>query len=264
MTYTGLKATFDAVAAGYDAVRPTYPQELIHSILDFSQLPQQGRILEVGCGTGQATLPFAARGYAMLCLEPGHNLAATLAHHVAPFPRIAIEEVTFEDWPVETEAFDLVMAAQSFHWIPAEIGCAKAAQALKPTGSLALFWNLSPDSEGPEHEAWSRIQQVYWECAPEIAHEPGADPLTAQVRTLEAQLRAQHKYFRDVVVQQFPWSLRYDTAQYLQLLNTYSNHLTLPDERRKCLRGGIAEVIEQHGGSVSKNYVSLLLAAHKV
>lgn len=56
----------------------------------------------------------------------------------------------------------------------------------------------------------------------------------------------------------------YDPAQYLQLLNTYSNHLTLPDERRKCLRGGIAEVIEQHGGSVSKTYVSLLLAAHKV
>ncbi len=70
------RTTFNNVADLYDEVRPGYPEALIEDALTLSGIPPDGRILEIGCGTGKATLPFARRGYAMLCLELGDKLAA--------------------------------------------------------------------------------------------------------------------------------------------------------------------------------------------
>jgi SAM-dependent methyltransferase len=77
-----LRAIFDEAALLYDEVRPGYPEELFDDIVALSGIPSGGRILEIGCGTGQATVPFARRGYRILCVELGKNLAA-----VAPQPR---------------------------------------------------------------------------------------------------------------------------------------------------------------------------------
>ncbi len=63
------KTVFDQAARDYDEVRPGYPQELIEDIISISAIPEDGRILEIGCGTGQATIPFAKRGYSMTCLD---------------------------------------------------------------------------------------------------------------------------------------------------------------------------------------------------
>ncbi len=57
-----LRATFDRAALLYDEARPGYPEALFDDVVSLSRLPPGGRILEIGCGTGQATLPFACRG----------------------------------------------------------------------------------------------------------------------------------------------------------------------------------------------------------
>jgi SAM-dependent methyltransferase len=57
-----LRATFDRVAPLYDEARPTYPEELFDDVVSLSGIPPGGRILEIGCGTGQATVLFARRG----------------------------------------------------------------------------------------------------------------------------------------------------------------------------------------------------------
>jgi 16S rRNA A1518/A1519 N6-dimethyltransferase RsmA/KsgA/DIM1 with predicted DNA glycosylase/AP lyase activity len=60
-------------------VRPRYPEEIVEHIIAFATLPAHGRIFEVGCGTGQMTLPFARRGYAVVALDQGERLAALAA-----------------------------------------------------------------------------------------------------------------------------------------------------------------------------------------
>jgi ubiquinone/menaquinone biosynthesis C-methylase UbiE len=57
-----LRSTFDRTALLYDKVRPGYPEELFEDVVSLSGVPAGGRVLEVGCGTGQATLPLARRG----------------------------------------------------------------------------------------------------------------------------------------------------------------------------------------------------------
>ena len=76
MPNTKLKTTFNTAAALYDEIRPGYPEELIRDVVDLSGINDHGRILEIGCGTGKATRPFAERGYELVCLDIGADLIA--------------------------------------------------------------------------------------------------------------------------------------------------------------------------------------------
>ena len=69
-----LKTTFNTVASLYDEVRPGYPDELVRDVLDLSGMDRSGKILEVGCGTGQASRLFATLGCEMICLDIGQDL----------------------------------------------------------------------------------------------------------------------------------------------------------------------------------------------
>ena len=151
-----LHATFDTVASLYDEVRPGYPDVIIDAVIERSGLLVDGHILEIGCGTGQITRPFARRGYAILALELGPALAALAAEHLRPYPLARVVPVAFETWPIEREAFDLVLSAQAFHWIDPVLGLARAAEALKPQGAIALVWHIDRSEHTDFYQAPGR------------------------------------------------------------------------------------------------------------
>ncbi len=145
MTSDGkLREIFDQVALDYDEVRPGYPADLVEDIIRLSDLPPNARILEVGCGTGIATLPFAVRGYSILCLDIGAQLLAVAGRNLEKFENVDTELVSFEEWKPETRRFDLFMSASAFHWVDPEVGYPKAAGVLKPSGSMAIFTHYHP------------------------------------------------------------------------------------------------------------------------
>ena len=49
---------FDEVPELYDRVRPTYPPELFADLVAITGIHEGSSVLEVGCGTGQATQLF--------------------------------------------------------------------------------------------------------------------------------------------------------------------------------------------------------------
>ena len=155
--------SFDTVADLYDEYRPDYPRELVDSTIELSGLPEGGRILEVGSGTGKATILFAQRGYSVHCIEPGGNLAEVATRNLQAYSGVSFDIARFEEWEERSAGFDLVISAQAFHWVPKEVGYAKAARALKPGGALALFWNMFPGFEG---QLASDLERVYQEIAP--------------------------------------------------------------------------------------------------
>ncbi len=62
----------------------------------------------------------------------------------------------------------------------------------------------------------------------------------------------------------YPWKQTYTTYEYLRLINTYSGHLRLAEDRRRALYQAIAELIEKRfGGKVEKPYLSVLYMAKK-
>src|SRR5512142_1056964 len=106
--------SFDTVAGLYDRYRPSYPEPLIEEILSTTAIPKHGCILEIGSGTGKATVQFAQRGYSILCIEPGEHLTRVARRKLKAFPKVRFQVTTFEDWEaeghlVDDHLFDLVI-----------------------------------------------------------------------------------------------------------------------------------------------------------
>jgi SAM-dependent methyltransferase len=249
--------SFDTVAELYDEYRPDYPQELVDRTIALSRLPEGGRILEVGSGTGKATLMFARRGYAAHCIEPGGNLMAVASRNLPEHSQVSFEITRFEDWQERPPAFDLVMSAQAFHWIPGEIGYPKAARSLKPGGSLALFWNVHAGLQG---QIVADLDGIYQKITPALANRKNVIEETIQELSDEI---AQSGCFGPVTVRRFPWSPTYQTWEYIGLLNTYSDHIRLPAQTRQRLFEDNTATINAYGGSIEREYVAVLCIAQK-
>jgi SAM-dependent methyltransferase len=254
-----LHATFDAVASLYDEVRPGYPDAIVEAIIERSGLPSAGRILEVGCGTGQITRPFARRGYAILALELGPALAALAADHLRPYPLARVVPVAFENWPIEREAFDLMLSAQAFHWIDPALGLARAAAVLKPQGALALVWHLDRSEHTDFYQA---TQPLYERYLPADAPHEHADPLEQRAMRYHAAL-SQSEAFAKLTTFRHSWQRQYTGPQFLKLLQTFSNHQTLPEPAKTQFFQGMAAELARFGNVVTRHYETLLLVAHK-
>jgi SAM-dependent methyltransferase len=258
-----LRTTFDQDALLYDQARPGYPEALFDDLVTLSALPADGRLLEIGCGTGQATLPLARRGYHLLCIELGANLAALARRNLAAYPRVSIQTGAFEAWQGEEEAFDLVLSATAFHWIDPAISYQKTAQALKPSGAIALFWHRHVQSKASQG-FFEEVEQIYRREVPE--QEEKYDPLLWPHEVSEpvkAEME-QTGLFRDVAVRQYHWDVTYDTASYLRLLDTYSNHRILESHRHDRLFHDIADLINtRYHGHITKGCLAILYVAHR-
>jgi SAM-dependent methyltransferase len=248
------RITFEQVAELYDQVRPSYPQELVEDTLTLSEIPARGRILEIGCGPGNATIPFAERGYRILGIELGERLTALAVKNCRAYPEVEIQNIAFEDWVLEEKAFDLALSADAFHWIPPEIGYPKVAKALKDSGSAVFFWNVPVD---PQTD-WSRaIEEVYRHRAPQVENPDRSFTLEWVSGVIKDNLKASG-CFGQVTVKHYSWSETYTSEQYLKLLRTFSGHRDLDEDTRDKLLAGIREVIERAGGSVIKPLLVVL------
>lgn len=258
-----LRATFDAAAGLYDEARPGYPERLFDDVVQLSRVPPGGRLLEVGCGTGQATESFARRGYEVLCVELGEKLAVVARRKLARYPRVEIRTANFETAPLPGGAFDLVFSATAFHWLDPAVAYPKAARVLRPGGAIALFWNEHVRT-GADGGFFREAQAVYEREAPEIwdgIHEDPPRPEDLPDRTAEISASG---LFGPVFRRSYRWDQAYDTAGYLRVLGTYSGHLSLPDETRRRLYDGLTQLIEdQYGGRIVKGYQTNLYVARK-
>ncbi len=100
--------------------------------------PSGKDVLEIGCGTGQATLPLAERGCNVAGVEMGENLARMARSKVERYPNVRIVTARFEDWDPRGASFDMVFAATAWHWLDPRLRYWKAAQVLRPAGVLAF------------------------------------------------------------------------------------------------------------------------------
>ena len=125
--------SFGADAERYDRARPSYPGAMVDRIV--AACPGRD-VLDVGCGTGIAARQFLAAGCRVLGVDPDARMA-----ELARRSGVEAEVATFEAWDSAGREFDVVIAAQAWHWVDPVAGAAKAAQALRPAGRLAVFWN---------------------------------------------------------------------------------------------------------------------------
>ncbi|QBD82183.1 class I SAM-dependent methyltransferase [Ktedonosporobacter rubrisoli] len=260
---TDLRTTFDYDALLYDEARPGYPEELFEDILTFTELAPSGYILEIGCGTGKATLPLARRGYPMLCVELGANLAAVAQRKLLAYPQVKFSIGPFEEWPVEKQTFDLVISATAFHWLDPTIAYQKVATALKPSGAIALFWHKHVQSQRSQG-FFEAVQKIYRQEVPGrtkdniplLWAEEIDEPHRAEIE--------QSGLFGEITARRYRMDITYDAASYIRLLSTYSGHIAMSAQARQRLFQGITELINNSfHGHINKTYLILLYLAKR-
>ena len=82
----GLEWTFNTVTAENDKWSPTYIPDLYEDIFAYKQINQASNVLEIGIGTGQATVPILETGCTLTAVELGDKLAFELAER--PFAEV--------------------------------------------------------------------------------------------------------------------------------------------------------------------------------
>jgi SAM-dependent methyltransferase len=249
-----LRTTFDTVAELYDRARPAYPDELIDDLVVLTGLGPRSRILEIGCGTGKATLPLAGRGFRITCVELGASLTAVAQRKLALFPGVHIVNADFETWRPD-RAYDAAIAFTAFHWLPHDVRYVKAAEVLDDGGALAvtMVHHVLPADADP---FFVEVQADYEAVSP--GGEPPGRP--EAVEGFGAEMEASG-LFRHVAERRYLWDVEYGADEYLDVISTYSPNIAMDSARRARL----FDLIRTRMGDrrVRKTYLATLDVARR-
>ena len=257
MTQTKRGESFNEIAQIYDLARPGYPRKLIDDIINRAHLSDEAKILDIGTGTGKGTVPFADKGYAVHCIEPGENLIEVAKKNLSIYPQVTFEVTTFEDWNLQENSFDLAISAQAFHWVNREIGYPKVAQALKDKGHIAFFWNFFTPAD---EIVFDVLKEAYKKYVPSTSDNPSISSLIEKRKDWILNSNC----FHNLVTKEYPWSIDFSAEEYLNLVKTQTIYQTFNTKQKQELSRDFIEIINNYGGTVTRQYLSVLFFAQKM
>lgn len=150
MVDPGRARSFDAWAGEYDRYRPGYPAELFETIQSRLGLPPRPLVVDLGAGTGRASLAMAELGWRVTAVEPGKPMLDQLRARAANEGLVvSTVQATAETTGLAPASADLATAAQSFHWFDHDAALVEMARIVKPGGGIALFWNVRDGERSP-------------------------------------------------------------------------------------------------------------------
>jgi ubiquinone/menaquinone biosynthesis C-methylase UbiE len=131
--------SFGGVVEAYDRARPTYPREAAEWLIG----QEAATVLELGAGTGKLTAQLMDLGHDVVATDPDRAMLDRLSRNL---PEARTIVASAEELPMGDRAYDVVVAAQAFHWFDLDRALPEIARVLKPGGHLALVWNTRDES----------------------------------------------------------------------------------------------------------------------
>ncbi|HEY3867277.1 MAG TPA: methyltransferase domain-containing protein [Actinocrinis sp.] len=241
--------SFGVDAERYDRSRPRYPEALVRRIAAGSPGTD---VLDVGCGTGIAARQFeAAADSSVLGVEADPRMAG-----FARSRGLQVEVARFEDWDPAGRRFDTVIAAQTWHWIDPVAGAAKAAQALRPGGRLALFWNVY----NIPAELARAFGEVFDRVVPDSpfrgrTQQPATFPSALYTRAVDG-IRQTGAFAEPEEAWRYDWQWTYSRDEYLDQVPTTGGVTRLPPDRMALLLEGYGAAIDAAGGSFTLDFTT--------
>ncbi|MER5784459.1 class I SAM-dependent methyltransferase [Streptomyces mobaraensis] len=258
------RAVFGEAAEEYDAARPGYPAQLCADVLEFARHGAEGRVeaLEVGAGTGKATLAFAALGVSVTAIEPDPRMAAVLARHHADRPGITVHPGEFETWDAAGRRFDLLFSAQAWHWVDPEVRWSRARSVLRPGGALALFWNDWYITDEPLRRELVAVHDRFLPERPRhsILDEHPSESVRGEHSWVTAELSADPG-FTDLGHHAYSTTHERSATGIAALLTSLSFYRVQPEDTRRRLLAEVARTVDAHGGRVDLMTTTALFLA---
>lgn len=244
---------FGTDPSGYDDARLPYPQELYRAVFSQPFLPARPEILEIGAGTGLATRDLLLRRpRKLVAIEPDEQMAGRLRNKLAETsPELEIVQSEFGATDLENEAFDLAVAAASFHWLEPITTLTRIRSALRPGGTIALWWNVY------------RVFNVGDAFADEVR------PLLRNLRLPPSEAASGHHSlderwhrtllsacgYHDIEHTIFRRDRQLNALEMRRLYSSYSFVRALPEPESEALLNSISNLVETRYGGLAPNTV---------
>ena len=212
----GLEWTFDTVASTYEKFRPGYTEELYRMIFDYIPINADSKVVEIGIGGGQATLPILQTGCELTAVEYGESFSALCREKFKGYPKFSVKTGKFEDTAFENNAFDFVYSASAFHWVPEEID--------------RIYGQYYYKFHNKKQETPTDYSEEQAQCRAMIAEKYG---------------------FEDIKYGLFYRTRTFSAEEYRTLLGTYSDHIAIEETMRNEFFSKIEEAINAHGGTIT-------------
>lgn len=225
---------FTGTAAYYGRYRPPYPDAFFRYVIERLSLNGRGRLLDLGCGTGQLAIPLAPYFSEVVGLDPDAAMLrqAALAAACAGVANARWVQGRDTDLPpLAREIGELRLATfgRAFHWMD-QAGTLRALdQHIEPGGAVVIcsdaerIWRINGDWQHATQEVirrWLGDVRRAGSGTYNVGHRPFAE-------TLEASVFCDVEYYR-TTVERFPTTD--DIVGYLYSTSFCSPHV-LGDKR---------------------------------
>lgn len=254
-------ASFDIFANNYDDVRPGYPKEMYEDITKICKLGESSSVIEIGAGSGIATIELAKTGCRIVGIEPGSNLVAIAKEKTKGYPNVEIVEAMFEDYE-SSDKFDCLIALTSFHWISEQAKYNKAYDLLNRNGHFVIVWNSFFQSDGV---ATKEVNSLYHEILPDIYPKQDNDVnlgVFSKLNGRELEIVGSDMFYL-YFLRKYVTVYNYDKETYPMLLNTFPKIIKVEKERREKFLKRVGEIVEKHGALSVPVLTTLLITKKK-
>ncbi|NKF07583.1 class I SAM-dependent methyltransferase [Clostridium gasigenes] len=241
-----LRLKFNEDEKNYDSYRPTYPKELFSDIINYSNISSGCKALEIGIGTGQATVPILQVGCKVTAIELGANLTQYVKAKYRDYTNFEVINADFIEHPIKSQTLNLVYCATAFHWLPLEEGYTKVRNILKDDGTIALFWNhpFPNRKDDISNIANKKIYDKYRPSNKEIIEFSKND--------CQQHIDELARFgFKDIISKLYHRQRTFASDEYISLLNTYSDHRALPMEIKNDFERDMKNAIDEIGGKIN-------------
>ncbi|MEU8267546.1 class I SAM-dependent methyltransferase [Sphaerisporangium sp. NPDC049002] len=246
-----LAESFGSDPERYDRTRPRYPGAMVDRVVAASPGPD---VVDVGCGTGIAARQFQAAGCRVLGVEVDARMAEWARQR-----GLEVEVAAFEAWDPAGRLFDAVVSGQAWHWVDPVAGAAKAADALRPGGRLAVFWNAFQ----PPPNLVEAFSEVYRRVMPDslAPRMKAASDGYSVLSTRAADGVRATGAFGDPEEWLFDWERSYTRDEWLDQLPTSGVHSQFPPASQAEVLAGIGAAVDAVGGRFTMRYTAMVVTA---
>lgn len=235
MSHTGhdsaLATSFGRAAVAYERGRPPYPDRAIDWLLP----PGAARAADLGAGTGKLSRMLANRGLSVVAVEPSAGMREQLHRAV---PSVAVTAGSGERIPLASGSVNVVLAAQSWHWVDPALAVPEVARVLAPGGRLGVLWNLRD-----ERTDWvARLSAIMHQQEPPDSgtHAPDFGPPFGPVERLDVE-----------------WVFQLDRDALVDYVASRSYVIMLPDTERAALLANVRRLLDTHPALAGAAQISM-------
>lgn len=254
--------SFDVFAENYHSARPGYPVQLFEDIKELCGIGKDSRLLEIGAGSGIATVELAKFGCRIVAIEPGKHLAAIARKQAEAFKNVEILEETFESFQ-SSEQFDVILAFTAYHWIDEGIKYQKVLDLLEDAGNLVLVWNSFFLSDS---EVTAEVNRAHHQYLPDAY--PSAlsvaevnEEALSRLHRREQEV-VQNLSFYTIALRKYLTVYKYDDQTYPKFLNTFPKIFGAEEAKRKAFLERISEIVRKYG-TISAPVLTTLIVCKK-